>query len=219
MRLRRNDILTGPKPFLFEDGGKAKRFAPATQRNRDAIADILRDILPSKGRALEIASGTGEHIVHFAQQFPDISWQPSDPDGNALKSIAAWSDESEAENILPPIQIDAASAQWGAERPDFILCINMVHIAPWAAAIGLMAGAAAILPENGLLYLYGPYKEEGVPLAPSNANFDQSLKSRNPDWGLRLLSDMKQLGQQHGLQLKERIEMPANNLSLIFQKQ
>ncbi|MFC4291791.1 DUF938 domain-containing protein [Sphingorhabdus arenilitoris] len=208
----------GPRPFVFDESGEAKRFAPATLRNRDAIADILRPILPAKGRVLEIASGTGEHIVHFAALFPALQWQPSDPDPLALASIAAWQLEAALTNIAPALQLDAAAQDWPVVGADAIICINMVHIAPIEAAAGLMRGAGRILPPGAPLYLYGPFIEAAVPLAPSNAEFDQSLKSRDPRWGLRSLEQITALAAEHGLTLDQRTEMPANNLSLIFRR-
>jgi SAM-dependent methyltransferase len=211
--------VTGePTPFVFEATGEAKRFAPATERNRDAIVAVLNDILPASGTLLEIASGTGEHIVHFAGDFPQLSWQPSDYDAAGLASIAAWSSESGLANILPPVQIDATSLDWPVGNADAILCINMIHIAPWAAAIGLFAGAGRLLPAGAPLYLYGPYREVDVPTAESNEAFDVSLKSRNLDWGLRQVEDVAALAAQNGFQLDHRLEMPANNLSLVFRK-
>jgi SAM-dependent methyltransferase len=214
-----NDDKPGPKPFVFDESSEAKRFAPATLRNRDAIAQVLGEILPPSGRVLEIASGTGEHIVHFAACFPAIIWQPSDPDPVGISSIAAWAAESRLPNIHPAMLLDARSDEWELDSVDAILCINMVHIAPWEAAIGLIAGAGRILTGSGFLYLYGPFREDGVELAESNAAFDASLKSRNSDWGLRHLSDVEALVKEHHLVLEKRIDMPANNLSLIFRHQ
>jgi hypothetical protein len=209
---------SGPKPFVFDEGGEAKRYAPATERNRDAICDVLRTHLPPKGTVLEIASGTGEHIVHFAQIFPDLTFQPSDPDPAALTSIAAWSAEAGLNNLRPPIQIDASAPHWPVSTADAILCINMVHISPWAATEGLLIGAGRLLPANGILYLYGPYFEDAIDAAPSNLAFDESLKSRNPEWGIRRREDVEAAAEKNSLALSARIEMPANNLSLIFQK-
>ncbi len=179
--------------------------------------DVLRDVLPDRGTILEIASGTGEHIVHFARAFPHLHWQPSDYDAAGLASIAAWRGESGASNILAPLHIDASAADWPVtDVVDAILCINMVHIAPWAATEGLMAGAARLLAPGAPLYLYGPYREAAVPTAESNEAFDASLKSRNPEWGLRQLEDVIALAARYGLALERRIAMPANNLSLVF---
>jgi SAM-dependent methyltransferase len=207
-----------PTPFVFDDKGEAARHAPATLRNRDAIADVLHGILPAAGRVLEIASGTGEHILYFAQKFPTLQWQPSDPDPAALASIAAWSAQANCPNVALPIQLDAAAKDWPIDNADAILCINMVHIAPWAATLGLMAGAARLLPPGAPLYLYGPYLEDGVETAPSNLDFDASLKSRNPEWGLRDSGDVIAAARACGLTFDARIAMPANNLSLIFRR-
>jgi hypothetical protein len=208
----------GSEPFLFGASPETKRFAPATQRNREAITAVLADILPPSGTVLEVASGTGEHIVHFAAAFPHLLWQPSDYDQAGLASIAAWVEECGLPNILPPIQIDATVPVWPLEAADAVLCINMVHIAPWAATRGLFAGAARLLSRKSLLYLYGPYHEADRPTAESNVAFDRSLKERNPDWGLRLLDDVEAVANEHGLALTNRISMPANNLSLDFRR-
>jgi SAM-dependent methyltransferase len=208
----------GSEPFLFETSAEAKRFAPATQRNRDAISAVLSEILPQSGTVLEVASGTGEHIVHFAAAFPHLHWQPSDYDAAGLASITAWAEESGLLNILPPIRIDASAADWPVSLADAIVCINMVHIAPWVATAGLYAGAARVLAEGAPLYLYGPYRETGVVTAESNEAFDASLKARNPEWGLRQVDDMVSLGAEHGFSLEQRTSMPANNLSLVFRK-
>ena len=206
-------------PWIAAEAGvEAKKVAPAAARNRDAIMAVLRDVLPASGMVLEVASGSGEHIVHFAREFPALNWQPSDPEAAALASIAAWSDETGLPNIAPPIRIDAMAADWPAARADAILCINMIHIAPWAAMFGLMAGANRLLAEGAPLYLYGPFRERGVTLAQGNADFDASLKSRDPEWGLRWVNDVAEVASTHGLHLTERYEMPANNLSLVFRK-
>jgi SAM-dependent methyltransferase len=207
--------VSDPKPFVFEPTGEAKRYAPATERNRDAIAKVLEGMLPSRGRVLEIASGTGEHIVHFARRFPELEWQPSDPDAAALASIAAWCEEAASANVLPPICVDA-SADWQVEDVNAIICINMVHISPWTATLGLLRNAARTLPAGGLLYLYGPYRRYDVPTALSNEQFDRSLKDRNADWGLRYVEDVVKEASNVGIHLERIIEMPANNLSLIF---
>ena len=180
---------------------------------------MLQAVLPEAGTVLEIASGSGEHIVHFAQSLPHLDWQPSDPEPAALASIAAWSAEATLPNIAPPVMLDVISADWPIARADAILCINMIHIAPWAATLGLMAGAGQLLSVGAPLYLYGPFQEDSIPLAPSNAEFDASLKARDPAWGLRKLQEVAEVANANGLTLQERIAMPANNLSLIFCKQ
>lgn len=191
---------------------------PATARNRDAILDVLRGVLPASGSVLEIASGSGEHVVHFARAFPDLTFQPSDPEDAALQSIAAWSQNSGLKNIRPPAMLDAASAQWPVNAADAILCINMIHIAPWRASEGLFHGAARLLPPGAPLYLYGPYRRADVVTAPSNEAFDESLKSRNPEWGLRDLETVAALAQDSGFSGPAITEMPANNLSVVFRR-
>lgn len=207
--------MSDPKPFVFEPSAEAKRTAPATERNRDAITHVLKGYLPAQGTVLEIASGTGEHIVHFAAQFPHLAWQPSDSDPLALASIAAWRAESGGKNLLAPVEVDAA-ADWQVQDISAILCINMVHISPWEATKGLMRNAGRLLPKGGVLYVYGPFRQQNRPTAPSNEEFDRSLKSRNSQWGLRFVEDVAQEASLHALHLDQIIEMPANNLSLLF---
>jgi hypothetical protein len=177
---------------------------------------VLRDVLAERGTVLEVASGTGEHVVHFAAAFPQLAFQPSDPDPDALASIEAWRAEAGLGNVLAPVRLDAAADEWPVDRADAILCINMVHISPWAATVGLMRGAGRLLPEGGPLVLYGPYRRMGVPTAPSNEAFDESLRSRDPEWGLRKLEDVTAEAQANGLALERIVEMPANNLTAVF---
>jgi SAM-dependent methyltransferase len=192
--------------------------SPAALRNRDPILEILRRVLPSRGLVLEIASGTGEHAVYFAAALPGITWQPSDFSDEARRSIAAHAQTARLPNLLPPITLDVTKAPWSVEQADAILCCNMIHIAPWEAAQGLFAGAARVLPRGAPLLLYGPFRETDVATAASNEAFDTSLKSRNPAWGLRQLDEVKRLAASHGLRVEERIEMPANNLSVVFRR-
>ncbi|WP_184645234.1 DUF938 domain-containing protein [Sphingopyxis sp. JAI128] len=201
------------------DGGEAdKRHAPATLRNRDAITDVLADWLPATGTVLEVASGSGEHVVHFAATFPHLDWQPSDPDPAGLTSIAAYRAEAGLANIAPPLALDASSARWPADRADAILCINMVHISPWAATLGLFAGAARLLAAGAPLILYGPYIEPDTPTAESNLAFDTNLRARDPAWGLRDTHVIKGAAADAGLAFAERRAMPANNLMLLFRR-
>jgi hypothetical protein len=195
-----------------------KRHAPATERNRDAIAAVLREVLPERGLLLEVAAGTGEHAAYLAPLFPGLRWQPSDPDPEALTSIEAWQADGEAGNLLPPVFLDAASNTWPIDSADAILCINMVHISPWSATEGLMCGAGRLLPAGGPLILYGPYRRAGVPTAPSNEAFDASLKGRDPAWGLRDLEAVQGEAAGQGLAFERLYEMPANNLTLVFRK-
>jgi SAM-dependent methyltransferase len=193
--------------------------APSTARNREPILEVLRTVLPERGLVLEIAAGGGEHALYCAAALPGLTWRPTDPDETALASIAAWRDHAGTDNLLPPLRLDAsAPATWPVEQADAVVNINMIHISPWAAAEGLMAGAGRVLPEGGVLFLYGPYREDGVETAPSNLAFDASLKSRDRRWGLRRLEDVRDLAAANGMTLERRLAMPANNLSLVFRK-
>lgn len=193
--------------------------SPSTARNRDPILAALKPRLPKSGLVLEIAAGAGEHAVHCAASLPHLQWQPTDPSPEALVSIAAWRDHAGLPNLLAPMPLDASRPEsWPVEKADAIVSINMIHISPWEAAIGLMKGAARLLPAGGLLFLYGPYIESGVETVPSNRAFDEDLKRRNPAWGLRELDRVKALAEINGLAFSERNEMPANNLLVIFRK-
>jgi len=195
-----------------------KRSAPAVSRNREPIAAVLTEILPASGTVLEIASGTGEHAMFFASLFPHLAWQPSDPDPGALQSIVAWEIDSGLPNLCPPLELDAQWDEWPVGRVDAILCINMVHISPWMATLGLLNGAARLLPDSGPLVLYGPYRRRDVPTAPSNEAFDESLRARDPSWGLRFVEDLRAEADVRGFVFDRMVEMPANNLTLIFRK-
>lgn len=206
-------------PYNVADlGGDVRRQAPAAARNVGAIGDVLADWLPAHGLVLEIASGTGEHALAFANRFPELNWQPSDPDPLALASIAAWRTDA-TPNLLEPIALDAGSPHWPIYRADAILCINMVHISPWVSALGLLDGAARMLGPDAPLILYGPWLVDGEQPAPSNLSFDQDLRRRDPRWGLRLVSDIEREAVPRGLALVELRPMPANNLMLVFHKQ
>lgn len=203
-------------PYNVGDLGKGvKRQAPAAARNVGPIGDVLAEWLQDRGTVLEIASGTGEHALAFARRFPQLLWQPSDPDPQALASIAAWAAEGPA-NLRTPVQLDVCAAEWPLDRADAILCVNMVHIAPWEASLGLLAGAARIVGPGAPLILYGPWIEAGIPTAPSNQAFDISLRDRDPRWGLRLVEDFAAEADQRGFRLVERRHMPSNNLMLRF---
>jgi SAM-dependent methyltransferase len=191
-----------------------RRQAPAAARNRAAILDVLRPHLPPRGLVLEVASGSGEHTAHFAQALPETTFQPSDPDPEARASIDAWSQD--LANVRPALTLDAAAESWPVDQADAIVCINMIHIAPWQAAVGLMRGAARLLPPNGTLFLYGPYVRDGVTTAPSNLAFDRDLRARNAEWGLRDLEAVAATARHHGFSAPRVVEMPANNLSLVF---
>ncbi|HIC80652.1 MAG TPA: DUF938 domain-containing protein [Kiloniellaceae bacterium] len=213
-----------PKP-----GPEARRHAPATARNRDPIAAVLRDLLPQSGTVLELASGTGEHAAYFASRFPGLVWQPSDPDPQLRRSIEAHRLAVSCANLRAPLDIDVTAPEWpltgmGA-APAVMVCINMIHIAPWAAAEGLFAGAGRHLGANagagaagGGLFLYGPFKRDGVHTAPSNEAFDRSLRAQDPAWGVRDLGAVSAMAMGAGLAPPEVFEMPANNLALWFAK-
>jgi SAM-dependent methyltransferase len=207
--------MSGPQPFIFESGTDVKRHAPATERNRDVIAETLARVLPAEGLVLEVASGTGEHAVHFARCFSGLIWQPSDPDPIAIASINAWRADTKLVNVRPAMQLDA-SADWPISHADAVICINMTHISPWVATLGLLRNAARVLPPSAVLFIYGPYNQHGVPLADSNAAFDAALRQQNPEWGLRYVDDIVEEADKIGLRLDQVITMPANNLSLIF---
>jgi SAM-dependent methyltransferase len=191
-------------------------YRPHVPRNRDPILAVLRRVLPARGLVLEVAGGSGEHAAYFAERLPSLEWQPTDPDSRALASIAAHRTAAGAANLLAPLRLDAMSAQWPVERADALVCINMIHISPWAASEALMAGAQRTLRPGGVLYLYGPYQIDGRHTAPSNQDFDIWLQSQNAQWGVRDLTDVVDLAARHGFALTETVPMPANNLSVIF---
>jgi hypothetical protein len=195
-----------------------KRHAPAAERNREPIAAVLTEELPAEGLVLEVASGTGEHAVHFARTYPRLAWQPSDPDPEALESIAAWRAGEGLANLRAPVLLDAAAADWPISAADVVLCINMVHISPLAATEGLLAGAAAMLGPGAPLILYGPYLEAGVETAPSNLEFDAWLKHRDPGFGLRSAEWLDERAGAHGFARTRRVAMPANNLTLVYRR-
>lgn len=200
----------------------SKQYAPATQRNREPILEVLLRVLPPSGNILEVASGTGEHSIFFAPAFSSRQWIPSDPNAISRDSIEAWRKESLIENIHPPLNINAQDSIWEIEKEFLdittIININMIHISPWSACLGLMKGAKRLLPSGGILYLYGPYKQEGKHTALSNEAFDESLRDQNPEWGVRNLEDVIKVAEDNGLVFKEKVAMPANNLSVIFEK-
>jgi len=212
---------------MSENFHDARRHAPATARNRGPILQVLQRVLASARTVLEIASGTGEHAVFFAANLPHCIWLPSDPDSESRASILAWQAANPETNLLPPLTIDVCTAPWPVEAEGFVLpngeisaiaCINMIHIAPWAACEGLCVGAERLLPAGGLLYLYGPFKQNGQHTAPSNVSFDLSLRSRDDSWGIRDLEAVVELARSHQLEFVETVPMPANNLSVIFQR-
>lgn len=204
----------------MSDSGPALH-APATARNREPLLAVLREVLPATGLLLEIAAGTGEHAAFFAGVFPGLAWLPSDPDPRARASIAAHAAAAGLANLRPPLELDVTRPDWEAalpEPPAAMLAVNLIHIAPWAATEGLLRGAGSLLPPGGPLVLYGPYRRRGRPTAPSNEDFDASLRARDPRWGLRLLEEVTALAAERGLDLERIAEMPANNLTVVLRR-
>ena len=204
--------------FYEAGAGGARRSAPAALRNREPIADVLEEWLPKSGVVLEIASGTGEHAVHFARRFPDLEWQPSDVDDSARQSIEAWRIETALPNLRAPLTIDAASAGWAIDHADALLSINMVHISPWESALGLLDGARRLLQPGAPLILYGPWLSDRIETAPSNRDFDADLRLRNRAWGLRRVEAFAAEARRRGFALVDTRAMPANNLMLLFRR-
>jgi SAM-dependent methyltransferase len=213
-----------PPPVALEDRGRnghGRHFSPSAARNSGPIREVLQRVLPSTGTALEIGSGTGQHVICFAKALPGLLWQPSDPDPASRASIEAWIAAEGLANVRSPVAIDTRQAIWGVEDDApfaAMISLNMIHIAPWESALGLLAGAGRLLRPDGILYLYGPFMRSGAHTAPSNAAFDTDLKRRDPRWGVRDIDDLVREAANHGLRLREVIEMPANNLSLVFVK-
>jgi SAM-dependent methyltransferase len=190
----------------------------SAERNRGPILKVLERVLPKTGLVLEVASGTGQHVVHFAQALRGLSWQPTDMDAACRRSISAWLATSELANIRRPLDLDVRALPWRVPTLDAIVCLNLIHIAPWSVATALFAGAGLALRETGLLYLYGPYSVQGRHTALSNAAFDSALRAENPEWGVRDLKEVESLAKDQGFDLAETIEMPSNNFSVLFRK-
>lgn len=203
---------------MTESHPALRQRSPSAERNREPILAVLRDTLPATGRVLEIASGTGQHAMYFAAALPGLDWQPSDADADARASIAAWIAHEGLANVRAPLVLDVHQPDWGVDALDAVVCINMIHISPWSAAEALFAGASRRLVDGGVLYLYGPYKRGGTQTALSNDAFDQQLRSRDPEWGVRDMEAVVGLGASVGLVCDEPIAMPANNFSLVFRK-
>ncbi len=195
-----------------------RRVSPSTARNRAPILSVLQANLPATGAVLELASGTGEHALAFAAALPGLVWQPSDPDPANRDSIAAWIAAEGTANLRLPVDLDATAMHWPVAAADAVVCINMIHISPWEACLGLLRGTARTLAKGGILYLYGPYMRDGAHTAPSNAEFDLSLRSRNPEWGVRDLADVSAAASAAGFSGPDIVEMPANNLSVLFRR-
>ena len=210
--------MTNSRRFYEGSAAGARRSAPAALRNREPIADVLGEWLPPRGLVLEIASGTGEHAIYFAERFPQLDWQPSDIHADALRSIEAWRSAAELPNVRAALVVDAASSDWPISRADAVLSINMVHISPWASALGLISGSARLLPPGGPLILYGPWLKADIETAQSNRDFDDDLRQRDPEWGLRSVEDFAAAAAEKGFELTETRRMPANNLMLLLRR-
>jgi len=192
--------------------------APSAERNKQPILEVLARVLPPRGLVLEIGSGTGQHVAHFAAALPALTFQPSEMDVARHASIEAWTAASELANAKPPLVIDVTQLPWPVPAADAIVCINVIHISPWEATLALMAGAARILPGGGVLVTYGPYTRSGVHTAPSNEAFDASLRARNPLWGVRDIDALIEVADNEGFVLEEAVPMPANNFTLVWRK-
>ncbi len=210
--------MSGNRRFYEATAAGARRSAPAALRNREPIAEVLAEWLPERGLVLEIASGTGEHAVYFAERFPTLDWQPSDIHPDALTSIAAWRETAALPNLREPLRVDAASPDWPIDSADAVLSINMVHISPWTSALGLLDGAARLLSAGSPLILYGPWLKDGLETAPSNLEFDADLRRRDPAWGLRHVDDFAAAAEPRGFALAQVRPMPANNLMMLWRK-
>jgi SAM-dependent methyltransferase len=202
----------------MSEASDSRFYFPHVARNREAILKVLRHVLPPQGLVLEVASGSGEHAAYFAERLPSLIWQPSDLDPGSLASIAAHRTAADAPNLLAPVCLDATSEQWPVESADALVCINMIHIAPWAVSEGLMAGARRVLRMGGVIYLYGPYKIDGRHTAQSNKEFDAWLRTQNAQWGVRDFADIADLAARNDFVLIETVPMPANNMSIIFKR-
>lgn len=211
--------MPSPSRPVQIDLADPRRYADATQRNRGPLLAELQRFLPAHGQVLEVASGTGEHVSFFAPHFPALTFQPTDPDPGLRLSIAAWVAHVGAGNVLPPLELDAAAWPWPVSRADFVLNVNMIHIAPWAACEGLMHGAGALLPPGGRLFMYGPFQVDGRHTAPSNQEFDAALRAMRDEWGVRDLGAVTAAAARHGLTREAVVPMPSNNLSVVFTRQ
>lgn len=196
----------------------ARETAPSAERNRQPILEVLARALPPRGLVLEIGSGTGQHVAHFAQALPALTFQPSEMDVERHASIAAWAAAGRLSNVKPPLAFDVTKRPWPVSAADAIVCINVIHISPWEATLALMAGAGAILSAGGVLVTYGPYKRGGAHTSQSNQAFDASLRARNPLWGVRDVDTVAQVAGSEGLALEEIVPMPANNFTLVWRK-
>ena len=206
------------KPASGEKQADGKWFFPSAERNKDPILEVLRRTLPGRGLVLEVSSGTGQHVVHFAKALPGLAWQPSDPDAELRASIARRIREEGLANVEPPVDLDVTRFPWPVQAADAVACINMIHIAPWSATLALFEGAHALLAAGHVLFLYGPYRRFGEHTSQGNEQFDRDLRARNPEWGVRDLEAVSEVAAAFAFTLAEVVEMPANNLSLVFKR-
>ena len=207
--------------MLRQQGEKradGKWFIAAAERNKGPILEVLARVLPRRGVTLEIASGTGQHVIDFAKAFPDLTWQPSDPDAELRESIALRVRDERLPNVNLPVDLDVTRLPWPLQTADALVCINMIHVAPWSATLALFEGAKALLPAQHVLFLYGPYRRHGGHTSASNAKFDSDLRAQNPEWGLRDLEAVSDVAGRAGFVLAEIVGMPANNFSLVFRR-
>ena len=196
-----------------------KWFSTSAERNKDPILDVLARVLPRQGVVLEIASGTGQHVIHFAKSLPGLTWQPSDPDADLRKSIALRIEEEHLPNVNTPLALDVTRLPWPMPVADAVVCINLIHVAPWSATCALFDGAKALLAAKHVLFLYGPYRRFGQHTSPGNERFDSDLRALNQEWGLRDMEAVSEVALARGFMLAEVDDMPANNFSLVFKRE
>jgi len=201
-----------------EKQADGKWFTSSAERNKDPILAVLARVLPKRGVVLEIASGTGQHVLHFAKALPNLTWQPSDPDTELRESIALRVKEQQLANVNRPINLDVTRLPWPLQTADAVVCINMIHVAPWSATLALLEGTKALLPTQHVLFLYGPYRRFGQHTSKSNEQFDSDLRAHDPEWGVRDLEAVSEAAASSGFVLAEVVEMPANNFSVIFKR-
>lgn len=201
-----------------EKRADGKWFIPSAERNKGPILDVLTRVLPTRGVVLELASGTGQHVIHFAKALSGLTWQPSDPDPELRESVALRVGEEQLANVNPPIDLDVTRLPWPLKTADAVVCINLIHVAPWSATLALLEGTKALLPAQHVLFLYGPYRRFGQHTSKSNEQFDSDLRAHNSEWGLRDLEAVSETAAFSAFVLAEIVEMPANNFGLVFKR-
>ena len=218
LETREWDRIGENHPFAYHPSMDPREFSPSAERNRQPILEVLARVLPPRGLVLEIGSGTGQHVVHFAKALPALTFQPSEPDVERHASIRAWTADGKQSNVKPPLALDVTQLPWPVSTADALVCINVIHISPWEATLALLCGAANVLPAGGVLVTYGPYMRAGAHTAQSNEMFDASLRARNPRWGVRDVDELIEAAGKVGLSLEETVQMPANNFTLVWGK-